>query len=446
MLHESREPAPEGDEGNASEEPGSLVLPHAKGKATQPQKPAETRRLSNRLNNLRPSCTLELKEISNTRIAEGLPVYDFGLGENSYDLPDSLIKSATDAMESGNTGYIAPSGMPELRSKILEWLNLQNKYTSKNVIVSCGAKQAILNAFLAICNPEDVVLLAVAPWISYGPIALCASATPVQVLPKDQISMKITKDDLLKAFADNPRRKIFLLNNPCNPTGQLYTEKEVNELLNICVDHGVYFILDRLYWKVLFDGRSYPEPAINKHTKPWLIQIDGLSKNFYKLGGMRVGWSVAPSDLSEAMDNLQSHHSSGTAVPSQHVALEVLSEDYNSVQLQDLQKKRDIIIGAAQTMPYVKVAETQGSYYSFWDVRAVFGKQTPAGTIINNSDDMAHYLINSFGVVTSSGKAFGQDGFLRLSFAIPEESVLAGMGAMREALESLGDPSAKNKK
>lgn len=394
-------------------------------------------RLASRFDGLGPSCTLELKATARNRIARNLPVYDFGLGENSFPLPDGLLESAVKCIRSGNTGYADPSGIAELRDKILEWMNLEDQYQRHNVIVSCGAKQAILNVFLAVCNPGDVILTAVAPWVSYGPIAQCASATAIQVTPNSSNSLKVSRKELLEAFTKHPKTRVFLLNNPCNPTGQLYSEQEVNELLELCVDHNVYFMLDRLYWKIVFDGKKYPEPEINEHTKPWLIQIEGLSKNFCKLGGLRVGWSIAPSDVSELMTILQSHHSSGTAVSSQEIALEVLSREYNSDLLTALQRNRDLLKKCADSIQHLKVCNTQGAYYSFWDVRATFGKKTSSGAVIKDSQDLAEYLVNEYGVVTAPGKSFGLDGYLRLSFAIAVETIEPGMAAAKQAFANL---------
>ena len=132
--------------------------------------------------------------------------------------------------------------------------------------------------------------------------------------------LKITPDDLNRNLDARPHAKLFLLNNPCNPTGQLYTAVEMNALLDICAERKVYFVLDRLYWRIVFDGQRFPKPRVEESTHPWLIQVDGMSKNFRRSGGLRIGWSVAPADLSQAMLNLQGHYTSGPATPTQQAA------------------------------------------------------------------------------------------------------------------------------
>ena len=290
---------------------------------------------------------------------------------------------------------------------------------------------------LAVCNPGDTVLSAAAPWVSYGPIAACASATLVQAQPLENSSLKTSVQDLEYYLRQYPRTKIFILNNPCNPSAQLYSAKEVQELLELCVKSQVYFLLDRLYWKILFQDTPYPAPKIDSNSKEWLIQVDGLSKNFFRLGGLRVGWSLASTRLSEVMSIMQSHHSSGTAVPSQLVALNVLSRPYDSSFLDSLKHNRKQILSAENQLPHVTIPPMQGTYYSFWNVRNAFGTSTPSGQKIQNSKDMASYLLDSHGIVTSPGNNFGTEGYLRLSYAVAPEIIEGGLLAAKKALSQL---------
>ncbi len=273
----------------------------------------ESERIAGKIHKFRPSLTLQLKRLAAERHAQGLPVYDFGLGETKGPLAPHIRDAAEEAYRHGRTMYGDPAGLPELRREVLRWLCLEGEYSADNVVITTGAKQSLFNIFLATCNPADCVLFDSAPWVSYQPLAIAASAFPVMVLPaaEDGRHLKIGAADLRRNLMLRPDARLFLLNSPCNPTGQLYGVDEVEALLRVCVEHRIYFVLDRLYWRLLYDGRDYPAPRIDAETRPWVVQVDGISKNFRRTGGLRIGWSVAPDDLAAAMANLQSHYTSG---------------------------------------------------------------------------------------------------------------------------------------
>jgi len=396
-------------------------------------------RISAKVSKFRPSLTLALKAQVEARRAAGLPVYDFGLGETKGDLAPVIREAGENAFREQHTMYSDPAGLPRLRHAVLKWLDLQDHYGPENVVVSTGAKQALFNIFLAICNPSDAVLFDAAPWVSYQPLAVAAYGFPVMVLPlgTKREKLKVTPDDLQRNLVARPHAKLFLLNNPCNPTAQLYTADEVNALLHCCVEHKIYFVLDRLYWRIIFDGASYPEPIIDDETRPWLIQVDGMSKNFRRTGGLRIGWSVGPHDVTEAMVRLQSHYTSGPATPTQMTALAAIEGAYDRGIVDELQAKRDLLLKEAAGMPHVEIWPTPATFYSFWDISACLGKRTPDGRVLVGADDVAGYLVEAGGVVTASGTGFMQDGFLRLSFATPEEDIVDGMRAARSALDAL---------
>lgn len=396
-------------------------------------------RISSKLTKFRPSLTLALKHLASEREAQGLPVYDFGLGETKGRLDRSIREAGEHAFHEGQTMYSDPAGNPELREAVLEWLNLQDDYGIENVIVSSGAKQSLFNIFLAICNPSDCVLFDSAPWVSYLPLAVAAYAFPVQVLPivRKEMDLKVTPEDLERNLKMRPFARLFLLNNPVNPTGQLYDADEVEALLQVCVKHKIFFVLDRLYWRILFDGRDYPLVRIDDETRPWVIQVDGMSKNFRRTGGLRIGWAVGPDDVVKAMVNLQSHYTSGPATPTQCAAETAVRAPYQGGLRNELEFKRNLLAEHAVDMPNTNVWPTPATFYSFWDVRGCFGKHTPDGKVLRSSDDVSEYLLTSGGVIAASGSGFMQDGYLRLSFATPKQDIIDGMKAAREVLGAL---------
>jgi len=396
-------------------------------------------RISAKLGKFRPSLTLALKSLVGDRVAAGLPVHDFGLGETKGDLAPHIREAGERAFHDGHTMYGDPAGLPEVRRTVLDWLDLGDHYDLDSVVVTAGAKQSLFNIFLAICNPADIVLFDAAPWVSYQPLAVAAYATPIMVLPSagDGSRLKVTPEDLRRNLRMRPHAKMFLLNNPVNPTAQLYSAEEVEALLRVCVEHRIYFVLDRLYWRIVFDGAVFPEPRIDAETRPWLIQVDGLSKNFRRTGGLRIGWSVGPADITKAMINLQSHYTSGPAVPTQLAARAAIAHQYDPEMVRDLQAKRDLLHREAHGMAHVRIWPSPASFYSFWDVRGAFGRTTPEGDVLRTSDDVAAYLVRSAGVVTASGSGFMQDGYLRISFATPDDTIVQGVRAAQAAFKQL---------
>ena len=399
----------------------------------------DAERISTKLSKFRPSLTLELKRLAAERTSRGLPVYDFGLGETKGELEPPIREAGSRAFLEGQTMYGDPAGLPELREAVLDWLGLAGQYGVENVVITAGAKQSLFNIFLAVCNPADIVLFDAAPWVSYQPLAVAAYAAPIMVLPSAGAAhhLKVSPDDLRRNLRMRPHARLFLLNSPVNPTAQLYDADEIEALLRVCVEHRIYFVLDRLYWRIVFDGRSYPEPRLDNETKPWVIQVDGLSKNFRSTGGIRIGWSVAPADLARAMVNLQSHYTSGPAVPTQHSAIAAITGAYSPELRDDLERKRNLLLREARALPLVKVWPTPASFYSFWDVRETLGRTTRDGTTLRSSDDVAEYLLTSEGVVTASGSGFMQDGYLRISFATPDEHIVNGIQSVARALDAL---------
>lgn len=176
---------------------------------------------------------------------------------------------------------------------------------------------------------------------------------------------------------------------------------------------------------------------MDDETRPWLIQVDGMSKNFRRAGGIRIGWSVAPEDLTSAMVNLQSHYTAEPSLPTQHAALAALTHAYDPELRQELEHERGLLYKEVKALPQVRVWPTSATFYSFWDVRDVLGMRTPDGRVLHSSDDVAQCLVHAAGVVTASGCGFMQDGYLRVSLATPDEHIVEGIRAAAEALRQL---------
>ena len=228
----------------------------------------QQQRIATKVSRMRPSLTLALKAVKEERERNGDVVFDFGLGETKGKLAAVISEAGQEAFRKGETQYPDPAGLSELRQAVLKWLNLEDEYSIDNVVISTGAKQCLFNILLSVCNPGDTILLESAPWVSYEPLAISAITSPVLVIPRETNNMLVSVIDLERNLRRRPHSRLFLINNPCNPTAQLYEQEHINDLLQICAEYGVYMVLDRLYWKIMFDGRKYPEPYINETTKP----------------------------------------------------------------------------------------------------------------------------------------------------------------------------------
>lgn len=396
-------------------------------------------RLSNKMESLSESRCLVAKRKVLERKARGLPVYDYGLGEARGAVPALLKRAAVKSIEDEHTGYIEAGGLPELRSAVVEWLGLEDHYCADNVLISVGAKQALFNIFLAVCDPGDAVLLDSTHWVSYAPMIHACSSTPISLSPEAGAAnyLKISPKDVEQALALNSNVRALLINSPNNPTGQVYSQEEIDAFVDICSSHKIFLILDRIYWKTLFISGDYPEPVITPENKPWIIQVDAISKSWRSLGGLRVGWTVGPEDLTDVMVKMQSHLTSGTATPGQYAALAGIQAPYDPEMQTDLTNKKELFYNLACELPLVTPFPTQGGFYSFWDIHNVFGKKTTDGTVLHGSDDVCEYLINEAGVVTIPGTAFDIEGYLRTCFGVDTEQIEQGMVAAADALRKL---------
>lgn len=396
-------------------------------------------RISKKLTRLRPERQHDLLQIAEQRKALGLPIYNFALAPYSGALSDSLKQTGIDALNNDDTPSSSPSGLLPLREAVLKWLELENEYAAHNVIISAGARQALLNVFLATCDSGDVVLLGSVPSLSYAPTAQLASTRPVIVQPMtvNTPDLKVRWEDLVKCLEHHPRARVFVLSNPCDPTGQVYRPAEIQALLQVCADHNVYFVLDRRHWRSMLRQQEYPTPILDEGTKPWLIQIDSLSYSFPHTSGLRVGWAVGPCDVMEMIAVIQSHNLAGPSDPSQQIALSALTTPYQNDLSTSINVKYDLFRSLADDIPGVKIFHTEGTCYSFWDVRSLFGRRTPSEQILIDSDDVAEYLLESKGVAAIPGSCFSQDGYLRFSFHVDDEVITEGMAATRDAIAAL---------
>lgn len=391
--------------------------------------------ISARLRNLRSSSTLKLRQLVSELRGEGRRIYDFGLGETFLDLPEDLRKAGADAFWTGATRYVATEGIAELREAVLRYKGLEKHYQPNNVVVTTGAKQSLFNCMLAVADPGETVLLEPAPWVSYLPMCHLLGIHAVPVLASPANHLKMTPDDIRRELARHDRARALLVNSPVNPTAQLYSASELEEIIRLCCEKEIYLILDMLYWRIVYDGMQYPNLPITEETRQWLLLVDGISKNFPGCGGLRIGFTVAPDEVSAVMASAQSHVTSNASVPAQKAALAAMQKVYDDSLVRALEHNRAILLEEAAAIPGVKLWPIPASFYSFWDIVGLIGRHRNCE--IRNSVDVAEYLLREAGVVVAPGSMFEQEGYLRLSFSRPPDEVREGIRAVKQALENL---------
>jgi aspartate aminotransferase len=383
---------------------------------------------------VQPSATLAAGAKARQLKASGINVFDFSLGEPDFPTPKHICDAANRAMAAGHTHYTPAGGTAELKTAIAKWYgrfhNLDVK--TENVLVSNGAKHSIHTALAATVGPGDDVVIPTPYWVSYSDLVSMTGATPVLVTTNLASGFKTTPAQLKAAIT--PRTRILMLNSPCNPTGTVYTKAELEALADVILEHTDAAILSDEIYEQLTYGNAKPTcvATLRPNLKDRTITISGASKS-YAMTGWRMGWTVAPTAVIMAMDNIQSQETSCPSSVSQMALIAALEGPQECVA--DMRKefaaRRDVVTGLLAKMPGLKYPIPEGAFYAFFDVSAHFGK-TFGGVKVADSLTFCTTLLEQAHVNLVPGSAFGAEGFVRMSFATGRETITGG-------LKKLGD-------
>jgi len=395
-------------------------------------------KLAHRMDRIRPSATLAITAKAKAMKARGIDVVGFGAGEPDFDTPDHIKEAAVRAINEGFTKYTPVSGIEELKEAIAERAEaeLGIRYETSQVIVSCGAKQAIYNAVMALFEEGDQVLVPSPCWVSYPEILAMAGAEAVLVPTEEEDGFKL-KPEVLAEFI-TPRVKGIILNSPCNPTGSVYTQKEMDSIAEIILKGGLTVISDDVYDRLVYDGL---EPGHIVRSSPELaertIVINGVSKT-YAMTGWRIGYALGPKEIITAMDTVQGQSTSNPASIAQKAAVAALRGPQECVErmVKEFQKRRDHITQGLNGIDGVSCVKPQGAFYVFANIGQHLGKEW-AGGRLETSSDLAAYLLEEAKVAVVAGEPFGSTKHIRLSFALSEKEITKGIERIREALRSL---------
>ena len=393
--------------------------------------------LSERLNRLAPSATLAMSQKSSELKAQGVDVINMSVGEPDFNTPDHIKAAAMKAIEENWTRYSPVPGYPSLKEAIVNKLKNENglDYKPSQIIVSNGAKQSVCNTIMALVNAGDEVIIPAPYWVSYPQMVLLAEGTPVFVEAKIEADFKITPEQLEAAIT--PKTRAIILCSPSNPTGSVYSKEELEGLKNVLLKHErVIVIADEIYEHINYVGK-HASMAQFDDIKERVVIINGVSKA-YAMTGWRIGFVAAPEWIVKGSNKLQGQYTSGPCSVSQKAAEAAWNGPQDCVEemRQAFERRKNLIVKLTKEVPGLEVNNPQGAFYLFPKCSSYFGKKD-GDRVINNSTDLAMYLLEVGHVATVGGDAFGSPECFRMSYATSDENIVEAIRRIKETLARL---------
>ena len=360
-------------------------------------------------------------------------------GEPDFNTPDYIIQAGHKALELGMTKYTPASGTAELKAAICEKLKNDNalEYLPSQIVVSNGGKHSLFNAFMAVLEVGDEVIIPAPYWLSYPEIVKMAGGVPVYVQTKPENNFKITAVELENAITD--KTKAFILNNPNNPTGAVYTRSELNALASVIEKHEVYVVSDEIYEKLNYEHRHHSIAAYSDILKDRTIVVNGMSKT-YSMTGWRVGYSASNEKISSAMASMQSHCTSNINAVAQYASYIALSDKYHGdAFLEDMRATFDArraLMMLRLSRLGLKFIEPKGAFYVMVSIKQFQG-MSYEGQRIRSAHDLALSLLDNAQVAVIPCESFGAPDYIRLSYAASEKDIERGLDKIAIYLEQL---------
>lgn len=388
------------------------------------------RSLSRRIEQIEESKTLALQTLIQTKRRQKINIISLGAGEPDFPSPDNVKQAGIEAIQKNFTVYTPSDGIIDLKEAIIAWMTERRglKYTPDQIVVTCGAKHAVAQAILAVCNPGDEVLLPAPYWVSYPEMIKIADGV-VKILPTTQESgFKITASQLEAAIS--PKTRALIMNSPSNPTGAIYSQKELANLIPVLKAHDLYVISDEIYDEIVFDGLEFASMASFREILDQVILINGVSKAF-AMTGWRIGYLAAEKSIARAVSRYQGHTTSNPTSISQKAALAAYlgKKDFINSMNAEFDRRRHFVIDRLNQMNGIKCPMPAGAFYAFPNIEHYFSKSYQ-GWQITSSEDLCKFLIEQENIALVPGSAFGSEGYVRLSYA-------ASMATLQQALDRI---------
>lgn len=385
-----------------------------------------------------PSSTLAIDAKAKKMRAEGLDIIGFGAGEPDFDTPEHIKKAAIAAIESGFTKYTPASGILELKQAICKKFKKDNglDYTPEQIIVSNGAKHSLVNIFQALCNPGDEVIIPAPYWVSYPEMVKMADATPVIISTSENSGFKFSVQQMKQALTR--KTKAIIINSPCNPTGMVYSHKELAEIADLAVEHGIFVVSDEIYEKLIYDGYEHVSIAsINDKIKEQTIVVNGVSKT-YAMTGWRIGYTASNIEIAKIMGNMQSHATSNPNSIAQKAAEAAINGEQDIVNdmVSAFITRRDYMVKRIHSIPGLSCVTPNGAFYVLMNISKFIGTEI-GGIEIKGSNDFADALLEKAKVALVPGSGFGIDTHVRLSYATSLQNITEGLNRIENLLNKV---------
>jgi aspartate aminotransferase len=399
-------------------------------------------KLSSRLDPIKPSITLAVTAKAAKLKAAGVDVISFGAGEPDFDTPPHIKEAVRAALERPGGGfgkYTDVGGIPPLRKAIADELAAVHKTAidPDQVLVSTGAKHSLFNLFMALLDPGDEVLILAPYWVSYPDMVMLAGGRPVILETRAEDDFAVTAAQVREACTG--RTRAIVLNNPSNPTGAVYTRKQIEALAAVVVEKDLLVVSDDIYRQLVYGDAEYVSlAAVGPEVAKRTVLVDGASKT-YAMTGWRVGYTAGPLPLIKAMAKIQGQSTSNPTHISQIAALAALTGPQQCVaeMRSAFNERRIAMVKLLRAIPGVNCREPKGAFYAFPDVSAYIGKKSPEGTIFDDDVQLCDWLVEVGKVAVVPGSGFGAPGFVRLSYACSMQNIEQGVDRIGNALASL---------
>jgi aspartate aminotransferase len=394
--------------------------------------------LSDRILNMQESATIAMAKKSRELAAKGVDVINLSFGEPDFQTPQYIKDAAKQALDEGYTFYTPVPGYLDLRQAICDKLKRDNNldYKPTEIVVSTGAKQSLTNAVLSLINPGDEVIIFSPYWVSYAAIVELAEGVAVPIVGSLENDYKVTAAEF--AAAITPRTKMVMYSSPCNPTGAVFSREELGAIADVLAQNpGIFALADEIYEYINFTG-EHVSLAQFAAVKDQVITVNGFSKG-YAMTGWRLGYMAARQDIAAACDKLQGQITSGTCSIAQRAGLAALQGGRASADemVTAYHRRRDLVLELAKDIPGMVTPTPEGAFYIFPNVAAFFGRTTPEGTVINDSGDLALYLLNDAHVSSVGGDSFGAPDCMRFSTAAADEKLADAFARIKVSLAKL---------
>ncbi|MFD4995126.1 pyridoxal phosphate-dependent aminotransferase [Streptomyces buecherae] len=405
--------------------------------AATPQETAPTdRRVSTRVGSISESATLAVDAKAKALKAAGRPVIGFGAGEPDFPTPDYIVEAAVEACrDPKNHRYTPAGGLPELKAAIAAKTLRDSGYEveASQVLITNGGKQAIYEAFAAILDPGDEVIVPAPYWTTYPESIRLGGGVPVPVVADETTGYRVSVEQLEAARTD--RTKVVLFVSPSNPTGAVYSREQVEAVGRWAVEHGLWVLTDEIYEHLVYgDAEFHSLPVVVPELRDKCVVVNGVAKT-YAMTGWRVGWVVGPKDVVKAATNLQSHATSNVSNVAQRAALAAVSGELDAVAAmrEAFDRRRKTIVRMLNEIEGVECPVPEGAFYAYPSVKGLLGKEI-RGRRPATSVELAELILEEVEVAVVPGEAFGTPGYLRLSYALGDEDLAEGVGRMQKLL------------